>query len=430
MDENKPFRTGSLQRERNGVWTMRVSCAGKIYSRTTGTKDHEKAKMELSKFVVAVECEHERDTDPGPLLREWPRYERSPEAARLSPRVRGNRYRAWRYFSTWMKSSYPDVLEAASVTRQMVDEYMSFFGERRSAMTFNLCVCSLRGIFRVLLGKDGEAANPLDYIASKFSDTRPRRELSTDEVRRVVASSESEGGEWPRLISIAVYTGLRLGDCCRLRWESVNLAQGIIQLVPNKTRKYACGRVVTIPIHEQLMSSLVSTPSQGRSGYVMPIIATDYETCRWRISKGLERIFDGAGIVRSVMYEGRSRLTPTATFHSLRHSFVSFAANAGVPLVVVQAIVGHTSTAMTHHYYHANESALRKAVNAIPSFAKDGKSVRKGAVYSDALHGYDSCGCRLPTVAQRLMRADRLLKSGLISAQEHAGLRERILAEA
>ena len=97
---------------------------------------------------------------------------------------------------------------------------------------------------------------------------------------------------------------------------------------------------------------------------------------------------------------------------------------------VVQAIVGHTSTAMTHHYYHANESALRKAVNAIPSFAKDGKSARKGAVYSDSLHGYDSCGCRLPTFAQRLMRADRLLKSGLISAQEHAGLRERILAEA
>ena len=44
-----------------------------------------------------------------------------------------------------------------------------------------------------------------------------------------------------------------------------------------------------------------------------------------------------------------------------------FAANAGVPLHIVQSIVGHESTAMTRHYYHENLDALKSAVAAIPT---------------------------------------------------------------
>ena len=71
------------------------------------------------------------------------------------------------------------------------------------------------------------------------------------------------------------------------------------------------------------------------------------------------------------MIEGRQRPTPYATFHSLRHSFVSFATNSGVPLPVIQSIVGHHSSAMTRHYYHVNEKALRKAVDSVPDFEEN-----------------------------------------------------------
>ena len=53
-------------------------------------------------------------------------------------------------------------------------------------------------------------------------------------------------------------------------------------------------------------------------------------------------------------------------FQSLRHTFVSISANAGVPLVIVQAIVGHSNPAMTAHYYHKDDNALRSATAAIP----------------------------------------------------------------
>jgi integrase len=103
-----------------------------------------------------------------------------------------------------------------------------------------------------------------------------------------------------------------------------------------------------------------------RSGPVLPEIAHLYRTARWRVCKETSKIFKSAGIVTSIKIEGRRNLTPEATFHSLRHTFVSLAANAGVPLHIVQSIVGHESTAMTRHYYHENVDSLRMAVNAIP----------------------------------------------------------------
>ena len=102
-------------------------------------------------------------------------------------------------------------------------------------------------------------------------------------------------------------------------------------------------------------------------GPVLPMISEWYRTSRWRVSGGLGEIFKAALITTSIKIEGRKHKTPEATFHSLRHTFVSFAANAGVPLHVVQSIVGHESTAMTRHYYHENLTALKSAVAAIPT---------------------------------------------------------------
>ena len=122
-------------------------------------------------------------------------------------------------------------------------------------------------------------------------------------------------------------------------------------------------------VEDMLGHSLLDASNEDcdfRSGPVLPEIAHLYRTARWRVCKETSKIFKSAGIVTSIKIEGRRNLTPEATFHSLRHTFVSLAANAGVPLHIVQSIVGQESTAMTRHYYHENVDSLRMAVNAIP----------------------------------------------------------------
>ena len=60
------------------------------------------------------------------------------------------------------------------------------------------------------------------------------------------------------------------------------------------------------------------------------------------------------------------------SLHSFRHTFVSFCANAGVPLDVVGAIVGHGSIAMTRHYAHISDEAKEKAIKRLPVFQEQG----------------------------------------------------------
>ena len=193
---------------------------------------------------------------------------------------------------------------------------------------------------------------------------------------------------------------------------------GVIQVIPQKTKRHAHGRPVTIPIHPTLGAALLTDVTNAQTGPVLPMVCEMYQTSRSRVSDELARIFKAANITTSVKIEGRKHKTPEATFHSLRHTFVSFAANAGIPLHFVQAIVGHESTTMTRHYYHEDVEGLRKAVAAIPSFEE----------------GCVACSPVIPAersrpVSARLKELEALRTAKAISACEYQETRARILSE-
>jgi site-specific recombinase XerD len=49
----------------------------------------------------------------------------------------------------------------------------------------------------------------------------------------------------------------------------------------------------------------------------------------------------------------------------MRHTFISMMGERGVPLQVVQAMVGHMSSAMVKHYTHISTNAARAAVEML-----------------------------------------------------------------
>ena len=365
------------------------------------------------------------------LIEQWRQYEDSSSAARLTSSTLAAKRRIWRHFAKWTALRHPEIESLTALTLPVAEEYMREFRGGRAAATCNIRVYSLRDIFRVITGESTPSRNPWAAVRIASLDGHTRRELSLDEVERLVAAARGVGDEWKLLFAIAIYTGLRLGDCCRLRWESVDLTRRIIQLVPHKTMHRASSRPVTIPIHRELMDSLITAGGRLPRGFVLPKIAESFSKRRWQISRTLSRIFASACIESSVRLEGRRRLAPEATFHSLRHSFVSLAANAGVPLAVVQTIVGHASSAMTRHYYHASEAALRQAIDSIPPICgiSKGHSKKASAMLSTSM-SRRKIGARRHSLHFRLKRLSSLKERGLISEREFATLRGNILAEA
>ena len=380
---------GNLQQEKSGRWTMRVGIKGKRYSRSTRTTDKEKAERYLQRFLAPFGLGEHRL----PLADVWLEYVKSPRRNILSPVTLNGKRIVWMHFAKWMEKHHLEVDNLADVTQEAIAEYLACLRAELSASTYNGRVCILREIFRVLAKQAGVQEDPWEGVRLMPDDSHSRRELTTEELRRLLEAAKkcgvqsAEGGEtqhsalstshcneWYKLFLIGIYTGLRLGDCCRLDWSQINLAQGIIQLVPRKTRRHH-QLMVTIPIHQALGDALLSGIEQSEqsinrtilSGPVLPMISELYCKAHWRVSEGLSRIFRKANITTSIRIEGRKNRTPEATFHSLRHTFVSFAANAGVPLHIVQSIVGHESITMTRHYYHENLAALKSAVAAIPT---------------------------------------------------------------
>ena len=353
---------GNLQQEKSGRWTMRVGINGKRYCRSTRTKDRDQAERVLQKFLAPLGLGAHRL----PMADVWFEYVKSPNRNELAPATLNAKRQIWMQFAKWMERFYLPVKDLGGVTADMIAEYLACLRADLCATTYNGRVCVLREIFRVLSRKAGFESDPWDGVRLRPEDSHSRRELTMEELHRLLDAAKAIGNrEWHELILIGIYTGLRLGDCCRLDWSQVNLAQGVIQVVPQKTRRHH-QRLVTIPVHPALGRALMEEAG-SLSGPVLPTIAGMYARSRWQVSHGLSQIFKRANIVTSVKLEGRKNRTPEATFHSLRHTFVSFAANAGVPLHVVQLIVGHESTAMTRHYYHENIAVLRSAVSAIPT---------------------------------------------------------------
>ena len=377
---------GNLQREKGGRWTMRVGINGKRYCRSTRTKDRDQAERVLQRFLAPFGLGERRL----PLADVWLEYVKSPNRNELTNTTLEVKRRVWMHFAGWMEHFYLPVSDLGGVTQDMIAEYLACLRLELSATTYNNRVCTLREIFHLLATKAGIQDDPWEGVRLRPADTHSRRELTMDELKRLLEAAKRVGGnekfkmksekcaegsssshnlithpsnEWHKLILIGIYTGLRLGDCCCLDWSSINLAQHVIQLIPSKTKRHAHGRPVTIPIHPALEASLLGVPGAGgclvpgaedplrqapgtvhqapTSGPVLPMISEMYINARSSVGDRLKAIFRKANITTSVRIKGRKHMTPEATFHSLRHTFVSFAANAGVPLHIVQSIVGH-----------------------------------------------------------------------------------------
>jgi integrase len=120
--------------------------------------------------------------------------------------------------------------------------------------------------------------------------------------------------------------------------------------------------------------------SWKQDNYVCPNVAKKYKqvdkdgrnTGGSFVGDNVMRIIRWIGLETSVTVPGRTRKATVYGFHSLRHSFASHCAEAGVPKAVVLSILGTNSEIVDKHYTHIGEEAQGKAIN---SLFGDGNSI-------------------------------------------------------
>ena len=298
----------------------------------------------------------------------WDTYERTPKRKEVTADTLRLMRTRWSQFADWMKKHHPDVAELRHVTPEVAAEYAAHIRPRYVPATYNLTLAALSQIWTTLAREIEYTTNPwarecLPRLNVPLSE---RRDISDDELARIFTAARKEVPPLHYLFTVMLHTGARLGDCAKLRWEDIDLERGFISFIPQKGKRYGERARVKIPILPPLRVMLDSYPADKRVGYVMPDMATEYEA--GRLGDTITTFFrTKCGITTSRKTEVGKRAHPVVTAHSFRHTFVSKAANAGIPFAIVQQIVGHQTAEMCRHYFHENEDATLRAFASFPT---------------------------------------------------------------
>ena len=272
-------------------------------------------------------------------------------------------------------------LAVGDVTPELADQFAKHLRTLDiSVVTHNRKFKRLRRIFRTLEDHAGGGKNPF----SARSLMRQGREERGNEARRlaftrsqeeallaVLADTEHKIVHKPELrvvYHLGMFTGQRFKDCVLLKWDRVDLDRRRIWV-----RQFKTGKEVTIPLAPRLLDVLVEAQAWRRDGYVCPNVAARYGKLDGKgrnigssmLNHDALRVIRWIGLETCVEMPGRKRKVTVHGFHSLRHSFASHCAEAGVPKAVILSILGTNSEIVDNFYTHIGEEAQEKAILAL-----------------------------------------------------------------
>lgn len=213
--------------------------------------------------------------------------------------------------------------------------------------------------------------NAAEAVEVLPANTAERGTLTPEELRSLLAVVDDE---WRGVILFGYAAGLRLGDAARLRWSNVELAGNVplLRFHPQKTSRAGAKRKpLEVPIVPDLEAYLLAlpTPSGQSDAPLFPKLSRKTVEGRIGLSNTFTALLTKAGIDNEPLSKGRGEKGRTVwrlSFHSLRHSFVTQLANAGVAKEIRMKLAGHTSNAHDR-YTHLEAQTLRAALKDFPS---------------------------------------------------------------
>lgn len=160
-----------------------------------------------------------------------------------------------------------------------------------SPKTWNDTLKLLRATFKHLHPHLSEGSNPFRGLVTKASETVSREPFSVEELKAITDACAGDDFIRPIIVT-GMCTAMRRGDCCLLKWESVDLEAGFLSVETAKT-----GERVDIPIFPMLADELAKAKAKGgKSEFCFPEAALMYRSnpdgITWRVKQVLARALE------------------------------------------------------------------------------------------------------------------------------------------
>ncbi|MBR5887665.1 MAG: tyrosine-type recombinase/integrase [Akkermansia sp.] len=212
-----------------------------------------------------------------------------------------------------------------------------------------------------LISRNPMAAASVSRLAGDTQRSMKRKPFTREEMRIITTQFPSPFREMATLSFLT--GGQRIGDICLLKWENVHLKEGIIHFRTLKT-----GEEITAVITPRLHALLQSLPRT--SEYILPEAASGYIRSNGSMSSKFSMLVQSFGFDTNVKRGTGKNCRPfnCKTFHSIRHSVVSFLrCHPAMTPDLVRAIVGHESEEVERGYFTADIEQKRSGYSALES---------------------------------------------------------------
>ena len=244
----------------------------------------------------------------------------------------------------------PDQLNGEDLRGFQVD----LLAKQPSWSQFNQIVAGLRFFYGTTLARPG-MVEMLPY------GKKPKRlpvVLSVEEVAQLLEAARP--GREQMLLATAYACGLRISELLNLQVTDIDSARMVVIVRQGKGAKDR-----QVPLSARLLGELRTWWSMHRR---QP----------WLFPGSTERRWDGpmnSACVQRMCQKvvARAKLKKKATMHTLRHSYATHLLEAGVDVVTLQKLLGHTSLTTTARYLHLSTRQLQKMPDllALPAQQKE-----------------------------------------------------------
>lgn len=217
------------------------------------------------------------------------------------------------------------------------------------------------------------------------------RVLSREEQIRLIAAAKRAPEPAAFGIIFDLFTGLRMGELCGLRWENVNLEEKSFKVCETRNRLPNFDDSIETSTSVKTVKS-TKTDNSRRTVYMLSSLFEDFQTYH-DIQASLMKEYPGYNRDGYVFcqengqpYEPRTYQDlfkrcvrqagiADANFHSLRHTFATRSLEQGMDIVTLSRLLGHATPSITlDKYGHAMDDHKKISVEKLDAlYAQDGQ---------------------------------------------------------
>lgn len=253
--------------------------------------------------------------------------------------------------SMWLNHILPELksVKVRDLTGQQVDRLHALVSQSGSIRA-NRVLEVFRKALNLAVHWGWIEKNPA--VAYRRNSEHPReRYLTPAEYERVFdALGRMKNQKAANAIRLLIFTGARRGEVLSLEWGDLDLAEGIWNRPPHKSKDRKRKR---IPLSAEALAILKAMRETSNSQFLFP---TSNGTHMSDLNRPWAWLRAETGL-------------HDLRVHDLRHSFASVLISGGVALETIGKLLGHSQHQTTLRYAHLMDDPLRKAANSFSAAA-------------------------------------------------------------